>query len=163
MHVPIYVLRPHADPRGEQVGDVQILPWRAWGTPKNAPGLIFHVHIVGAPLGAGEHGFHIHAIPDLRPSVEKGALVVGGAAGPHFDPHQTGMHLGPYADGHLGDLPALTFTSHGDCYETVYAPRLRLSDIRRRAILIHHGPDNYSDHPKANGGGCDRRLGGIIP
>jgi len=163
IHVPIYVLRAHAHPLVMEVGDVEIRPFRAWGAPINTPGLVFTVHIYDAPLEAGEHGFHIHEQPDLGPSYEKGKLVTGGAAGPHFDPHKTGMHLGPYANGHLGDLPVLNFMPGGNCDQVVYAPRLRLSDIRKRALIIHHGPDNYSDHPGPNGGGCDRRLGGIIP
>ena len=163
IHVPIYVLRAHDRPLVAKIGDVEIRPFRSWVSPMGTPGLVFTVHIYGAPLEAGEHGFHIHEQPNLGPSYEKGKLVTGGGAGPHFDPYKTGMHLGPYADGHLGDLPVLNFTTGGNCDQRVYAPRLRLSDIRGRALIVHHGRDNYSDYPQANGGGCDRRLGGIIP
>ena len=161
--VPIYELRPSKQALGPQVGVVEICTYRAFGAPRNTPGLVFIVFIQGAPLEEGQHGFHIHERPDLGPTVEKGKLMIGGAAGPHYDPGKTGMHLGPYAEGHLGDLPALTFPRRGECVQTVYAPRIRLSDVHDRALIIHHGPDNYSDHPAANGGGCDRRLGGVIP
>ena len=163
LSVPIYVLSPSTHRSGPCVGVVEIRPYRAYNAPKSAPGIVFVVHIVHAPLGAGTHGFHIHENPDLRPTADKGKLMLGGAAGPHFDPQHTGMHLGPYAAGHLGDLPALTFDVHGNCMESVYAPRLRMSDVRERALIIHHGPDNYSDYPEVNGGSCDRRLGGVIP
>jgi Cu-Zn family superoxide dismutase len=44
----------------------------------------------------------------------------------------------------------------------VPAPRLKLSDIQGRALVIHEGGDNYSDTPE-NGGGKGRIACGVIP
>ena len=160
--VPMYVLTPSKQGLGRQVGVVEIRPYRAYNVPRDTPGIALTVFVLEAPLEAGHHGFHLHERPQLGPTIDKGKVMLGGAAGPHYDPQHTGMHLGPYAEGHLGDLPALAFSERGDCLQTVYAPRLRISDMRGRALIIHHGPDNYSDYPEPNGGGCDRRLGGVI-
>jgi len=160
--VPMHVLIDSKRGIGRQVGLVEIRAYRAYSLPRDTPGIALTVFVLEAPLEEGQHGFHLHEIPALGPKVEKGKLMLGGAAGQHYDPQHTGMHLGPYAEGHLGDLPSLTFSARGDCLQTVYAPRLRLQDVRGRALIIHHGPDNYSDYPEPNGGGCDRRLGGVI-
>jgi Cu-Zn family superoxide dismutase len=119
-------------------------------------GLLVTPDIFGLP--AGQRGFHIHEFPNLLPKDGK----PGGSAGQHFDPQKTGLHLGPYADGHLGDLPVLEVNSDGTATKSVTAPRLKLEDIKDKAIIIHSGGDNYSDTPTVNGGGKSRIAGGII-
>ena len=63
--------------------------------------------------------------------------------------------------GHEGDAPKLNATAEG-INETVEAPRLRLSDVEGRALMIHEGGDNYSDSPE-NGGGKGRIACGVVP
>ena len=42
------------------------------------------------------------------------------------------------------------------------APRLKMADVRGRALMIHEGGDNYSDNPE-NGGGKGRVACGVVP
>lgn len=105
-------------------------------------------------LPPGLHGFHIHEKPDCANG--------GMAAGGHLDPKKTNKHLGPYNDnGHLGDLPILYVDKEGRATTPVVAPRVRLTDIKNRALMIHAGGDNYSDDPPMGGGGS-RLVCGII-
>lgn len=113
-------------------------------------------------LTPGLHGFHVHQNPDCKPAQKGGKQVAGLAAGGHYDPAGTGRHAGPYGDGHLGDLPALYVDVNGQAHHPVLAPRLKLSDLKDRALIIHAGGDNYSDHPKKLGGGGDRIACGVV-
>jgi len=105
-------------------------------------------------LSPGLHGFHIHE----NPSCDDKAMAAGG----HFDPKKTAQHLGPYGDGHLGDLPVLTVTQNGDASLPSLAPRLTLKDIKGHALMVHLHGDNYSDSPEKLGGGGPRFACGII-
>ncbi|MEH6563914.1 MAG: superoxide dismutase [Cu-Zn] SodC [Halopseudomonas sp.] len=114
-------------------------------------------------LDAGIHGFHVHQNPSCEPAEKDGKLTPAAAAGSHYDPENTGKHLGPYAEGHLGDLPALYVTTDGKAEYPVLAPRIKkLSEIEGRALMIHAGGDNHSDHPEALGGGGARVACGVI-
>ncbi|MDX2345986.1 MAG: superoxide dismutase family protein [Legionella sp.] len=104
-------------------------------------------------LPAGPHGFHIHQ----NKSCGKNGL----AAGAHLDPKNTNTHLGPYYEGHLGDLPVLYVNAEGESHSSMLAPRLNLDDIKQRSIMIHAGGDNYTDNPPMGGGG-PRIACGII-
>ena len=86
----------------------------------------------------------------------------GLAAGGHYDPAGTGKHKGPYEDGHLGDLPALYFDAEGKATHPVLAPRIKISDLKGHAFIIHAGGDNYRDYPKALGGGGARVACGVV-
>ena len=110
----------------------------------------------------GQHGLHLHQNADCGPTVKDGKAVPAGAAGGHYDPDETGSHLGPYADGHKGDLPPLYVDRDGKATQPVLAPRLEMDDVRQRALMIHAGGDNYSDHPQALGGGGGRTACGVI-
>ena len=44
----------------------------------------------------------------------------------------------------------------------VLAPRLKVSDVLGRALMIHAGGDNYSDQPLPLGGGGARIACGVI-
>lgn len=112
-------------------------------------------------LTPGVHGFHLHAEGDCGPLEQDGRMVPGLAAGGHYDPEGTGTHQGPYGDGHLGDLPALTAAADGTVTLPVLAPRLKLSDLKGRALVIHAGGDTYSDHPPMGGGG-ERIACGVV-
>lgn len=105
-------------------------------------------------LPPGVHGFHVHTEDDCGPAEKEGQMVPGLAAGGHYDPAGTNSHQGPYGHGHLGDLPALTVVADGAANLPLLAPRLKLTDIRGRALIIHAGGDNYSDQPHMGGGGA---------
>ena len=113
-------------------------------------------------LTPGLHGFHVHQNPDCGPGVTDGKKVPGLAAGGHFDPAATGSHEGPYGNGHLGDLPALYVDANGNASLPVLAPRLKLSDLKGRSLIIHAGGDNYSDYPEKLGGGGARAACGVV-
>lgn len=113
-------------------------------------------------LPAGVHGFHIHQNPDCGAAEKDGSAVPGLAAGGHFDPIGAGVHLGPYALGHLGDLPPLMVDADGTATLPVLAPRPRVADLQGRSLTIHAGGDNYSDHPALLGGGGARIACGVV-
>ncbi|WGO82401.1 superoxide dismutase [Cu-Zn] SodC [Arsenophonus apicola] len=115
-------------------------------------------------LVPGIHGFHIHEGASCDALQKEGELVAAGKAGGHFDPNKTAKHKGPYNNsGHLGDLPGLVVNANGSADYAILAPRLKLiSQIKNRALIIHQGGDNYSDHPETLGGGGLRVVCGII-
>ena len=113
-------------------------------------------------LTPGLHGFHVHQNPSCGPQEKDGKMVPGLAAGGHYDPAGTGAHKGPYADGHLGDLPALYVDEDGKATLPVLAPRVKVSDLTGRSLMIHANGDNYSDEPKPLGGGGPRMACGVV-
>ncbi len=113
-------------------------------------------------LAPGFHGFHVHEKPDCGPGVKDGKTQAGIAAGGHYDPAKTGKHEGPQGKGHMGDLPYLTVGKDGKASTVLLAPRLKLADIKGRALMIHAGGDNYSDTPAPLGGGGGRVACGVI-
>lgn len=125
-------------------------------------GLQFTPHLNG--LTPGIHGFHVHAKGSCEPATVDGKVVPAGAAGGHFDPKNTGKHLGPWnAEGHLGDLPAIYVADNGEASYPVVAPRLKsLTEIKGKALMVHVGGDNHSDHPLPLGGGGARFACGVI-
>lgn len=137
---------------GEKLGTVIV-------SEKAGGGLELKVDMVG--VTRGEHGFHLHETGDCGPKAKDGKAQAGLAAGPHFDPASTKSHKGPTAQGHKGDLPFLTATDKG-INVVVSAPHLSLADIHGRALVVHEGGDNYTDHPE-NGGGKGRVACGVIP
>ena len=138
---------------GEPVGQINI--------EDTDLGLMFMPQVSYKPLAGGLRGFHVHEYGELGPGMKDGKLVIGLAAGSHYDPRGTGTHQGPYGNGHLGDLPPLYFDMDGDADIPVLAPRLTLQDVYGRALIIHSGGDNFTDDPP-NGGGENRVLGAII-
>ena len=115
-------------------------------------------------LTGGEHGFHVHQNGDCAPGPDDtGTVVAGGAAGPHWDPQATKVHLGPMGDGHLGDAPAIVAKPDGTATIAATVPRVTdVMQLRGKALMIHAGGDNYSDQPKPNGGGGARIACGVI-
>lgn len=107
-------------------------------------GLIITPELHGLPTGI--HGFHIHEHADCGDHHMK--------AGGHLDPQAKGTHLGPYQNGHLGDLPALYVDQTGKAQQVLLAPRLKVKDLKQHSIMIHAGGDNYSDTPALGGGGA---------
>ncbi|NWK82611.1 superoxide dismutase family protein [Acinetobacter sp. SwsAc4] len=112
-------------------------------------------------LSPGEHGFHIHENGSCEAAEKEGKMGAALAAGGHLNPEKFAHHGTPL-DGHLGDLPALKVNDKGFATTPVLAPRLKLTDIQGRAIMIHAGGDNYSDTPKPLGGGGERIACGVI-
>lgn len=150
--VTVTLYRSTPNGPGEQIGMVTALD--------TAKGLKLIPNLSG--LSEGAHGFHVHQKANCGPAEKDGATVPSLAAGGHFDPKGTGRHAGPNGDGHLGDLPILIVDAQGRATRSSFAPRLKTSDIRGRAMMIHAGGDNYSDKPKALGGGGKRVACGII-
>ncbi len=137
---------------GKEVGSIKV--------QDTAHGALFTPALTGLPPGL--HGFHIHEHSHCGPAEKDGKMTPGLAAGSHFDPGKTGKHLGPYGDGHLGDLPPLFVDANGTATLPVLAPRLEVKDLAGRSIMIHAGGDNYSDQPAALGGGGARIACGVV-
>ncbi|WP_144638287.1 superoxide dismutase family protein [Bordetella genomosp. 13] len=128
---------------------------------QNKYGTLLTPDLFGLPPGA--HGFHLHANPSCEPGPVDGKTAPAGAAGGHWDPDKTGAHKGPYDDsGHKGDLPALFVASDGKATYPVLAPRLKASDFKGHALMVHAGGDNHSDHPEKLGGGGARIVCGVV-
>ncbi|MBA4391943.1 MAG: superoxide dismutase [Cu-Zn] SodC2 [Desulfobacca sp.] len=113
-------------------------------------------------LTPGLHGFHLHTNPNCGTALKDGKPVPGLAAGGHYDPKGSGKHEGPYGQAHLGDLPALYVNFEGRSTLPVLAPRVKVSDLKRRSLVIHAGGDNYSDLPEPLGGGGSRVACGVV-
>lgn len=137
---------------GEKMGTVTI--------SETDYGILFTPELSGLPSGL--HGFHVHEKADCGPSEKDGKMVPGLAAGGHYDPDKTGSHKGPYEKGHKGDLPALYVDSSGEAIHPVLAPRIKLSELKGHAVIIHQGGDNYSDTPEKLGGGGARIACGVV-
>ncbi|MBP9722334.1 MAG: superoxide dismutase family protein [Gammaproteobacteria bacterium] len=130
--------------------------------PKNK-GLEIKTSLQLPGVSAGSYGFHIHANPSCEPALKNGKMQPGEAAGGHLDPSKSNKHLGPYNQkGHLGDLPALVVSEDGAAHSTLFAPRLKVSDVLNHAVMIHAGGDNFSDKPLPMGGGGVRKFCGVI-
>lgn len=124
-------------------------------------GLLFEVNLTN--LSPGNHGFHVHENPDCSSGInKKGEFEYAINAGPHFDPHKTGKHLGPNANGHFGDLPYLTAQKDGTVKTKFYLKNKKVQDFKNRSLIIHEGADNYQDTPLPLGGGGKRIACGII-
>jgi Cu-Zn family superoxide dismutase len=137
---------------GEKIGTIAVT--------SGAGGVSFKVTISKIPAGA--HGFHVHEKGDCGPGMKDGKKQAGIAAGEHYDPQKTKTHKGPDGTGHKGDLPALQADADGKIEQTVAAPRLKLDEIKGRALVIHEGGDTYSDQPES-GGGKGRIACGVVP
>ncbi|MVW79497.1 superoxide dismutase family protein [Bordetella sp. 02P26C-1] len=150
--VPVHAVS--ADGVGPQIGSVSLADSKY--------GLVVTPDLKNLP--AGVHGFHVHEKGSCDVTQQDGKPVPAGAAGGHYDPDGTKKHSTPWDDGgHRGDLPALYVSSDGTATTPVLAPRLKASEVAGRAIMVHAGGDNHSDHPKALGGGGGRIACGVIP
>lgn len=124
-------------------------------------GVVFTPALTGLPPGM--HGFHLHQYASCEPMEKDGAMVAGLAAGGHYDPTGSKQHGLPWGNGHLGDLPALYVDPTGSAYTPVLAPRLKMTDLTGRSLMIHAGGDNHADLPAPLGGGGARIACGVIP
>ena len=137
---------------GASVGTIRIVE-----TPY---GLAFYPNLSGLP--AGLHGFHVHENPSCAAADRDGVAVAALAAGGHLDPADTKRHGEPWGDGHLGDLPPIHVAADGHADSPVLAPRLKLTDVVNRSLVVHAGGDNHADHPLPLGGGGARLACGVI-
>jgi len=121
-------------------------------------GLLIEPELRG--LQPGPLGAHVHQNPNCGPGQDG---TPGGAAGGHYDPNTAGRHLGPYEQGHLGDLPNLMVEQDGTVTLPALAPRVKLSDLQGRSFMIHAGKDAYHEHADHNHGlGGARLYCGVI-
>lgn len=117
-------------------------------------GVIFTPYLQHLPPGI--HGFHVHSCSSCAHQ--------GEMAGDHLGLEGIHTHNGPYrGNSHLGDLPVLIVNAKGRAVLPILAPRLKLENLKGRTLMIDAGGDNYSDIPKANGGGGFRIACGEIP
>jgi Cu-Zn family superoxide dismutase len=123
-------------------------------------GVVFTPALTG--VAPGLHGFHVHEKGSCAPSEKDGKQVAANAAGGHYDPDQTKKHGTPWGDGHRGDLPALFVDADGKASNPVLAPRLKLSELKGKALMVHAGGDNHADHPAPLGGGGARIVCGVM-
>lgn len=124
----INMYRPTANGIGESLGTIKAEEGRY--------GLILTPNLSG--LTPGPHGFHAHQHPNCGLKEKDGKMVPGLAAGGHLDPGGTGEHHGPlFNRGHLGDLPVLIVAEDGSATEKILAPRLEVSDLADRSLVIH--------------------------
>lgn len=137
---------------GKQIGTVTVV--------EASDGVVFRPQLTGLP--PGQHGFHLHENGDCGAMERDGKMVAGLAAGGHFDPDRTSRHEGPGGKGHVGDLPALEVGPDGAASTAVAAPRLKLAQVKGKAVVIHAGGDNYADQPAPLGGGGGRIACGVI-
>jgi len=141
-----------ADGKGASVGSISLAD--------SPNGLTLTPALTGLP--PGQHGFHVHQNGSCDPKEIDGKMTPAGAAGGHFDPEQHKQHAGPAGMGHMGDLPALDVDAGGKATKAVVAPRLKLAEVRGKALMIHAGGDNYSDQPAPLGGGGARLACGVV-
>lgn len=137
---------------GQPVGTVIIT--------ENRYGVVFTPVLSG--LAPGVHGFHLHEVGSCEPALKDGKPGAALAAGGHYDPAESKRHSHPWGDGHLGDLPPLYVDSDGAAIHPVLAPRLKMNDLKGRALMVHAGGDNHSDRPAPLGGGGARVACGVI-
>lgn len=137
---------------GAPVGEITVVE-----TPY---GLVFTPSLTG--LAPGLHGFHVHENGDCQPAKKDGKAIAALAAGGHYDPDKSGRHGAPWGDGHRGDLPPLYVDDAGKAASPVLAPRLKMADLKGRALMIHAGGDNHADHPAPLGGGSARVACGVF-
>lgn len=123
-------------------------------------GVVFNPSLTGIPPGL--HGFHVHENPSCESMEKDGKMVPALAAGGHYDPSGSKRHGLPWGYGHLGDLPALFVDATGNANYPVLAPRLKITDLRGRSLMVHVGGDNHADHPAPLGGGGARLMCGVI-
>ena len=135
-----------------------------------------HHGLIVAPdlrdLPPGNHAFHIHENPNCGPGVKDGKKVVALLAGGHYDPagkghgmkhgekqkhggHGKAMHAKPH-----GDLPQLVAAADGTATDPVTTDKLKVAQIRGRAIMVHRYGEDDPGKPK---GGGPRYACGVIP
>lgn len=106
-------------------------------------------------LTPGNHAFHIHENPDCGPAMKDGKKVAGLKAGGHYNPTNVGHGHGK-KHGHgmtpHGDLPDITANADGMATKAVMTDKLKVDQIRGRAIMVHEFGTSDPGKPKGGGG-----------
>ncbi|MEP0547854.1 MAG: superoxide dismutase family protein [Rhodothermales bacterium] len=116
-------------------------------------------------LDPGMHGFHIHQNPscDAADTDGDGMMEPAGAAGGHWDPHNTNNHGAPtenVSDKHAGDLGNIEAGPDGTATTTFTVTDFD-HDVDGRAIVVHSGRDDLETDP-AGGAGTPVACGVIM-
>ena len=112
-------------------------------------------------LTPGEHAFYIHEGNTCEAGIKDGTAIAGFGAEGHWDTDENDSHEGPDGDGHRGDLANLIVSEYNAATTQQTASRIKLSEIRNKALVIHSGKDNYLDTPSSGGSG-ERIACGVI-
>ena len=105
-------------------------------------------------LAPGEHGLHLHRVPDCGAD---STGEPGSAAGPHFNPLSSphGAPAAALTDRHAGDLGNVTADAAGhaegiaiDSVLTFDGP----TDLVGRAVIVHAGRDDLETDPGGDSG-----------
>jgi Cu-Zn family superoxide dismutase len=126
----------------------------------NTGAVVVDVQAKGLP--PGKHGLHIHRDGSCGIGKVNDKDAPAGAAGPHFDPANTGKHLGPDGAGHAGDLPNLEVKEDGTGTLKASSQKFKLADLKGRTVVVHANPDNYTDDPPLGGSGGRIACGVIM-
>lgn len=124
-------------------------------------GMMVTPNLTGLPPGA--HAFHIHENPNCGSGMKSGKKVAGLRAGGHYNPTKVGQGKG-MKHGHgitpLGDLPDITAGANGTATKGVMTDKVKVDQIRGRAVMVHRYGTNEAGKPK---GGGARFACGVIP
>lgn len=113
-----------------------------------------------AGMAPGTHGFHIHEKGTCGPSTDaSGKTVAFGAAGGHFDPHNTQAHGRPGQsphEVHAGDTPNLVVNANGQGTLRYTNTGVTLTpgpnSMAGRSLVVHESQDDYKTNPAGNSG-----------
>jgi len=120
-------------------------------------------------MAPGPHGFHIHAHGACAPGADAatGQVVAFGAAGGHFDPHNTRNHGRPGQsahEAHAGEAPNISVGADRKGSLRFTNPHVTLlsgkTTVLGRTLVVHEREDDYASDPAGNSGG--RIACGII-
>ena len=124
-------------------------------------GLQISVDLTG--LAPGEHGVHIHENASCADGDDG---TPAGAAGAHWDPHNTDDHGAPsedpMEDKHLGDLGNVTADASGNAEATFTIDAYNPAEhsVSGHSVVVHSGMDDGETDP---GGESGTRMGcGVI-
>ena len=105
-----------------------------------------------ANVGAGFHGFHIHA--NNSPDAGTGCVADAGADPATWFLSADG-HLA-YEEGethgsHLGDMPSVFTLANGKARVAFQIDKIPFSRLIGSAVMLHAGPDNFGNVPVGDG------------
>lgn len=122
-------------------------------------GVEISLNVQGMPPGT--HGFHIHEKGECAPKMNAttGKMEAFGAAGGHFDPHDTKTHGQPGQPSrqiHAGDVPNLVVSANGSGMLRYTSQDVTLTpgenSIMGRSLVVHADEDDYRTNPAGNSG-----------
>jgi Cu-Zn family superoxide dismutase len=123
-------------------------------------GLVLKIDLKDLP--PGDHGFHVHEHGKCDPQEKEAPWQPG------WRPAVTTIRTRPvgtrvrWGRGTWATCRLFKVDASGKVKSKVTAPRLKVADLKGRALMIHEGGDNYSDNPKPLGGGGARIACGVV-